>query len=83
MEYGELIAEFPAREVELVELLQIHPKIGTHSEILTEPQRSIAGNPPAPAQNVDDTGRRHLDRARQFARTDAQLLQVVGKSSPG
>jgi hypothetical protein len=64
---GKLIAEFLACEVDFVELLQIRPNIGTHSEILTEPQRSIAGNPSEPAQNVGDTGRRHLDRARQFA----------------
>lgn len=80
---GELLAYLPTRNIELVKLLQVHPKIGAHSKIPAKPQGCIAGDPAAASQNVCNSRGRHLDRAGEFTGAHPQLLQFVSKLLAG
>src|SRR6266404_1359985 len=80
---GELLAYLLPRNIELVQLLQVHPKIGAHSKILAEPQGCIAGDPAAASQNACNSGGRHLDGAREFTGAHPQRPQFVRKLLAG
>ena len=53
--------------VEVVTVLQVQPKLGRDAEVLPEPERRIAGDPPAAAHDFADAVRQHAQHAQHAA----------------
>jgi hypothetical protein len=78
----ELVSDVLPRNIKLIKFLQVHPKIRARPKILAKPQRRVARDSAAAAQNVGNPGSRDLDRAGKFSGAHLEFLQLVRKVFP-
>jgi hypothetical protein len=75
----ELISDDLSRNIKIIKFLQVHPEIRAHSKIMAKPQRRVARDSAAAAQNVGNSGSRNLDRSGKFSGGHPEILQLVRK----
>ena len=77
------VADLLARKVQFIRALQVHPERTRHTEILTEPQRSISGDVPFSRQKLIEAAGRHFNKVRQSLRRQAGFFQLVAEDFSG
>jgi hypothetical protein len=66
-----------ARNLEIVEVLQIEPELGVGVEISRQAEGGFRSNPPAPMHNLTDAGGRNVQVERELVHGEPQGLHEV------
>jgi len=77
------VANFCARQAQLIKLLQIEPKLRAGTKPVAEPQRRVSRDRALPIDDPSDSIYWHVDLPRQFARRNAEFFQLFGKMLAG
>jgi hypothetical protein len=66
-------------EPQVIEILQIEPKLGAGAKEMSEAQGRVAGNRARPVQDLRDAIGGHADLSRQFRRAHFERFQFLGQ----
>src|SRR5208282_2660937 len=84
-QFGEGLDGFPGLlfgEAEVVEALEVQPKLRAGAEEMSEAQGRIAGDGAGTVQDLRDAIRRHIHLARQFRRAQPERFEFLGQVFP-
>src|SRR5579863_4922092 len=79
----QLLADRALGQPQLVELLEMHPKLRTGSEPVAETQRCVGGNPALTIENSGDPVDWDLNLTRKFGCRQAELTELFRKVFSG
>jgi hypothetical protein len=77
------VADFFARQAQLIQHLQIEPKFRTGAESVAEPRRRIGRDRALTVDDPGDSVHWYVDLPRQFSGGNAEFLQLFGKMLAG
>src|SRR5712692_8084841 len=81
-QFGKFFDGFPGLllgEEQVVEALQIEPKLRARAKEMSETQSGVARNGARPIQDLRDAIGRHVDPSRQFSRAHIECFQFFGQ----
>jgi hypothetical protein len=76
------VANFFARQAQLIKFLQIEPKFGAGTKPVAKPQRGIGGDRSLTVNDASDSIHWDVDLPRQFGSGNSEFLQFLGKMFP-